>query len=54
MIEFVHEKGFIHREIKPDNLLIMLDDKSNIIHIIDFGLSKRYKEKSSGQHITYS
>jgi len=52
-IEYVHEKGFIHRDIKPENFLIGLDDRSNIIHIIDFGLSKRYKEKSSGQHIAY-
>jgi len=52
-IEYVHEKGFIHRDIKPENFLIGLDNKSNIIHVIDFGLSKRYKEKSSGQHIAY-
>ena len=52
-IEFVHEKGFLHRDIKPENFVIGLNEKSNLIHIIDFGLSKRYKDKTSGQHIPY-
>lgn len=52
-IEFIHEKGFIHRDIKPENFVIGINEKTNIIHIIDFGLSKRYKDKTSGQHIPY-
>lgn len=52
-IEFVHERGFLHRDIKPDNFVIGLGEKSNLIHILDFGLAKRYKDKSSGQHIPY-
>ena len=52
-IEFVHEKGFLHRDIKPENFVIGLGQKSNLVHIIDFGLSKRYKDKTSGQHIPY-
>jgi len=52
-IEFVHEKGFIHRDIKPENFVIGLNEKSNIVHIIDFGLSKRYKDRNTGQHIPY-
>jgi serine/threonine protein kinase len=52
-IEYIHEKGFIHRDIKPENFVIGLNEKSNIVHIIDFGLSKRYKDKNTGQHIPY-
>ncbi len=37
-IEFIHEKGFIHRDIKPENFVIGLNERSNIVHIIDFGL----------------
>ena len=52
-IEYIHEKGFIHRDIKPENFVIGLNEKSNLVYLIDYGLSKRYKDKNSGQHIPY-
>ena len=52
-LEYIHERGFIHRDIKPENFVIGLNEDSNVIHLIDFGLSRRYKEKNSGQHISY-
>jgi serine/threonine protein kinase len=52
-IEYLHEKGFIHRDIKPENFVIGLNEKSNLVYLIDYGLSKRYKDKNSGQHIPY-
>jgi len=52
-MEFIHEKGFIHRDIKPENFVIGLNDKSNTVYTIDYGLSKRYKDKNTGQHIPY-
>ena len=52
-IEFIHEKGFIHRDIKPENFVVGLNEKSNTVYTIDYGLSKRYKDKNSGQHIPY-
>ena len=52
-IEYIHEKGFLHRDIKPENFVIGLNEKSNLVYLIDYGLSKRYKDKNSGQHIPY-
>ena len=52
LIEILHSKQFIHRDIKPDNFLIGVESKENKIHLIDFGLSNMYKN-DNGEHITY-
>jgi len=52
-IEFLHAKNFLHRDIKPDNFLIGLGKKANQIHIIDFGLAKKYRDPKTQQHIPY-
>jgi len=53
-IEYVHCKGFLHRDIKPDNFLIG-NGKVNMnrVYVIDFGLAKRYRDERTGQHIPY-
>ena len=52
-IEEFHKKNFIHRDIKPENFTIGLGSKSNIIYLIDFGLSKKFKDKKTMEHILY-
>ncbi|KAJ4839883.1 Casein kinase 1-like protein 3 [Turnera subulata] len=52
-IEYVHCKGFLHRDIKPDNFLMGLGRKANQVYIIDFGLAKRYRDATTGRHIPY-
>ena len=47
-LHFAHERGFIHRDIKPRNILVV-EGGGDRIKLADFGLAKVYREsKVSG------
>jgi casein kinase 1 len=41
-IEFLHNKQFLHRDIKPDNFLMGRGKNESVVYLIDLGLSKKY------------
>ena len=53
-LEHLHDKGYINRDIKPENLTMGLGQACNTVHLIDMGISKRFMSKRSGQHIPYA
>merc|ERR1712062_969248 len=52
-IEFVHNKNFIHRDIKPDNFLMGIGRHCNKLFLIDYGLAKKFRDNRTRQHIAY-
>lgn len=38
----VHDTGYLHRDIKPENFMLGQGCRRRSIHLIDFGMAKRY------------
>ncbi|KAH0913632.1 hypothetical protein HID58_036953 [Brassica napus] len=47
-VEYMHVRGFLHRDIKPDNFLMGLGRKANQVYIIDYGLAKKDNKNLTG------
>ncbi|PXF40374.1 Casein kinase I [Gracilariopsis chorda] len=50
-LEKVHEKGIIHTDLKPNNILQNPSGNSPCMCIVDFGLAKSFYEAGTKKHI---
>lgn len=43
-LEYAHKQGFVHRDVKPANMLLSSDAGNEICRLADFGLARVYYE----------
>nr|ODN87761.1 CK1/CK1/CK1-D protein kinase [Cryptococcus depauperatus CBS 7855] len=46
-VEFIHSRNFVHRDLKPDNLLMGVGKRGNLVNVIDFGLAKKFRDSKT-------
>jgi serine/threonine protein kinase len=50
-LQYIHTHHFIHRDLKPSNIVMGTGSQTNLVYLIDFGLSKEYRDPNTRKHI---
>ncbi len=51
-MEAIHNKGFVHRDLKPPNIFILQRPPHPYVKVLDFGLAKLWLKPARGRKVT--
>ncbi|HEU5060549.1 MAG TPA: serine/threonine-protein kinase, partial [Kofleriaceae bacterium] len=51
-LQHAHERGMVHRDFKPDNVLVVEEDGIEVPRIVDFGLAVLVQDAGGGGRLT--
>ena len=53
ILEYIHNRDILHRDIKPDNFVMGLNESSKYVYLLDFGLAKKYRSHKTLKQIPF-
>jgi serine/threonine protein kinase len=53
-LEYLHQRSFIHCDIKTDNFVFGYGKDSGLLNVIDLDLANRYRDLTTHVHINYA
>lgn len=52
-LEYLHNMNILHRDIKPENFVMGTGNTRNTLYLVDFGLSKTFRDVKTNQHMSF-
>lgn len=54
ILESLHDRHYVHLDVKPDNFALGIGELSNQVFLIDFGLAQLFRNPATRSHIVQS